>query len=114
LFVLIGLELMLIPFHWNYLILSLFALLLTLGVRYIALSVPSVLLNFRKDFEPNTLKIMTWGGLRGGISIALALSIPASPEKELIVAITYGVVLMSLLIQGLTLEKYVIRLGREA
>ncbi len=110
LFVLIGLELILIPFQTSYLIIGLVTTVLVLLVRYFTLAVPSKLLKFDKTFAPNALLIMTWGGLRGGISIALALSLTPIMEKEIIVAITYIVVLFSLIIQGLTIEKLVTRL----
>ncbi|RMG66640.1 MAG: sodium:proton antiporter [Bacteroidetes bacterium] len=110
LFVLIGLEVLIITFNLSYFFIGLLAALITIGVRYLALATPSVAFGFRKSFEPNTLQIMTWGGLRGGISIALALSLDPGMEKPLLVAITYVVVLCSLLIQGLTLEGVVRRL----
>jgi len=109
LFVLIGLELLLIPFSINYVILGLMATAISLASRYTALATPTYLLKLKSSFEPNTLKIMTWGGLRGGISIALALSLDPAMEKEFIVAITYTVVLFSLIVQGLTLERVVKR-----
>ncbi len=112
LFVLIGLELVLISFNLNYLIIGVIAAIVVLVVRYFSLAVPSHLLGFKKTFAPNALPIMTWGGLRGGISIALALSLPASGEKELIVAVTYVVVLISLLVQGLTIERFIKRMNR--
>ena len=115
LFVLIGLEVLVISFNLSYILVGLLAALITIVVRYLALAMPSVVFGFRKGFEPHTLRIMTWGGLRGGISIALALSLDPTAEKPLLVAITYVVVLSSLLIQGLTLESVVRRLmGRSA
>ncbi|MBC5993639.1 cation:proton antiporter [Pontibacter cellulosilyticus] len=113
LFVLIGLELMLIPFHSNYIIVGLIATVIVLVVRYIALAVPSYTLRLNRAFAPNTLPIMTWGGLRGGISIALALSLTTDMHREFIVAITYTVVLISLTLQGLTIEPFIKRLSQK-
>lgn len=112
LFVLIGLELVLISFNINYVIVGLLSAMVVLGARYFSLAFPSHLLGFSKTFAPNALPIMTWGGLRGGISIALALSLPLSDEKDLIVAVTYVVVLVSLLVQGLTIERLINYLNR--
>ncbi len=112
LFVLIGLELILIPFQFTYVTVGLIVTALVLAVRYVSLAFPSYVLKFKKTFAPNALPIMTWGGLRGGISIALALSLQPEMEKEFIVAITYTVVLFSLIIQGLTIEKLVKKLSR--
>ena len=111
LFVLIGLELLLVPFSYTYVILGILATAISLASRYMALALPTYTLKLYKTFAPNTLGIMTWGGLRGGISIALALSLDPGMEKELIVAITYAVVLFSLIVQGLTLERMVKRLA---
>lgn len=113
LFVLIGLELLIVPFNINFIILGFLATCIALLSRYIALAFPSYVLRLNKTFEPNTLPIMTWGGLRGGISIALALSLYPEMEKELIVAITYAVVLFSLIVQGLTIERLVKRLAEK-
>jgi len=107
LFVLIGLELMLITVNSSYIIAGLVATVLVIVVRFISLAFPSYVLGLRKTFEPNTLPIMTWGGLRGGISIALALSLLPTMNKEMIVTVTYVVVLISLAIQGLTMERFI-------
>jgi CPA1 family monovalent cation:H+ antiporter len=66
----------------------------------------TVIRRWRK-FTPGAVTIMTWGGLRGGISVALALSLPASREREIVLAVTYIVVIFSILVQGLTLERVV-------
>jgi len=112
LFVLIGLELMLITIDSFYLIAGVVATVLVIVVRFISLAFPTYLLGLGKTFEPHTLPIMTWGGLRGGISIALALSLLPSMNKEMIVTVTYVVVLISLAIQGLTMERFIRWLNR--
>jgi len=79
--------------------------------RFIAVGIPMTLLRSFRKFTPGAVRIMTWGGLRGGISIALALSLPASPERHLILAVTYSVVLFSILVQGVTIKSLVKRIG---
>ncbi|MDA1273199.1 MAG: cation:proton antiporter [Verrucomicrobia bacterium] len=66
------------------------------------MGLPICILRARKEFSPHVIKILTWGGLRGGISVALALSLSASPERALILIVTYVVVVFSILVQGLT------------
>lgn len=112
LFVLIGLELLVVPFKWQFLWLGLISIPIAMGARYGSLALISTVMGFKNQFEPSTLSIMTWGGLRGGISIALALSIPDSMNNKLIVTITYIVVLFSIVVQGLTIEPVVKRLMR--
>jgi CPA1 family monovalent cation:H+ antiporter len=107
LFVLIGLELLIIPFSWEYVLIGVIVIVIVLLARFISVALPSYVFGFKKEFEPRTLTIMTWGGLRGGISIALALSIPAAMSRDLIVVITYTVVLFSILVQGLTIERVI-------
>jgi CPA1 family monovalent cation:H+ antiporter len=110
LFVLIGLELLIVPFQWEYLWIGIISIPVVLIVRYSSLAILSVGLGYKKQFEPKTLTIMTWGGLRGGISIALALSIPAELNNSLLLLITYVIVLFSIIGQGLTLEPVIKRL----
>ena len=66
--------------------------------------------------SPHTVKVLTWGGLRGGISVALVLSLPAGPQRDLLLALTYAVVVFSILVQGLTIKGVVVRAlkGEEA
>ena len=111
LFVFIGLELIIIPFNIKYVLIGVGATILVLLARYISIAMPSYLLGFQKTFAQNAIKIMTWGGLRGGISIALALSLTANMERDLIVVITYTVVLFSLVLQGLTIERVIKKLS---
>ncbi|WP_317173803.1 cation:proton antiporter domain-containing protein [Adhaeribacter radiodurans] len=80
-------------------------------VRYVSLALPSFAFRFKDRYSANTLVVMTWGGLRGGISIALALSLETEMERNLIVSINYMVVLFSIIIQGLTLSKLVQKLA---
>ncbi len=107
LFALIGLELLLIPFHGPSVAVGLFAILLVLGVRLIGVSLPVLALKPLGAFSPHSIKIMTWGGLRGGISIALALSLPAGAERDFILTATYIIVLFSVLVQGLTMRRLI-------
>ena len=110
LFVLIGLEVLILTFTKEYLLLSLIIIPLVLMARFVAIGIPMTLLRSFRTFSPGAVRIMTWGGLRGGISVALALSIPLAPERHLILALTYSVVLFSILVQGLTIEKLVKRI----
>lgn len=107
LFVLIGLEVLVLQFRMEYLWASLVVIPLVLSARLIAVAVPVSLMRLRREFSPHVIKILTWGGLRGGISVALALSLPAGDAREVILPITYIVVVFSILVQGLTVGKLV-------
>lgn len=107
LFVLIGLEVLVISFDPEILTAGMLAIVIVLLGRFISVSMPVFVLGFQRDFSPHIIKILTWGGLRGGISVALALSIPATPEREVILTITYCVVVFSIIIQGLTIGKLI-------
>jgi CPA1 family monovalent cation:H+ antiporter len=107
LFVLIGLEVLILSFSFNILGIGIVTILIVLLGRFISVGLPVTLLRYRREFSPHAIKILTWGGLRGGISVALALSIPASPEREIILSITYCVVIFSILVQGLTIGKLI-------
>ncbi len=107
LFVIIGLEVLVLSFKMEYILITLAIIPLVLGVRYVSVALPVKLLSQLRNFSPRVIEIMTWGGLRGGISIALALSIPLGPEREIILTITYLVVAFSILVQGLTIGQVV-------
>ena len=111
LFILIGLEILTIfhSFQLNYIFLSLIVIVLVVISRGIGVIIPIKILSIKKVFEEKTALIITWGGLRGGLSIALALNLPASlgEGKSLILFLTYAVVLFTILVQGLTLKKIV-------
>ncbi len=103
LFVLIGLEVLVLQFTGHYLVAGLMAIPIVLLARFISVGIPVNLMRRFREFSPHVVKIMTWGGLRGGISVALALSLPPVPAREVILAITYAVVVFSILVQGLTI-----------
>ena len=105
LFVLMGLELVVIGFSPFYLGLGVAAAVLALLVRYVALALNTRLLGLSKELPPRTLLILSWGGLRGGISLALALGLPKSLHPEVFVPMTFAVVLFSAVVQGLTLKR---------
>ena len=111
LFILIGLEIIpvLQNFDISYVAIIVLVIILVVVSRGIGVFVPIKLLSIKKTFEKNTALIITWGGLRGGLSIALALNLPDSigTGKDLILILTYGVVLFTILVQGLTLKKIV-------
>jgi CPA1 family monovalent cation:H+ antiporter len=110
LFVLIGLELLIIKINTTLVLVSSIIIVIVLLIRYISVFVPSLLISLKEKITQKTLLILTWGGLRGGISIALALSIPADLGKEIWVTITYIIVCFSILVQGLTIGKVVNKL----
>ncbi len=107
LFLLIGLEILVLTIKGNYLIASLIMIPVVLLARFISVGVPVTFMRRVRDFSPHAVKILTWGGLRGGISVALALSIPNGPEREVLLTVTYIIVIFSILVQGLTIERFV-------
>ena len=108
LFLIIGLEVMVLSLDLQTWVAGLVMAIMVLCARLISVGIPvNVLRKLNREFHPHAVKILTWGGLRGGISVALALSIPASPERDLIVAVTYVIVVLSILVQGLTIGKLV-------
>lgn len=113
LFVLIGMEILVLTIELNYFVAGLIAVPIVLACRYLSLLLPINFFKKKLDFVPNTNVIMTWGGLRGGISIALALGLTAEMHRDLFLVITYVVVVFSILVQGLTVGKLVNRLSQQ-
>ncbi|MEC7760983.1 MAG: sodium:proton antiporter [Pseudomonadota bacterium] len=113
LFLLIGFEVFIISFNGDTVIAGLLAIVLALVARLAAVAIPVVILKPFRDFSPGVIPIMTWGGLKGGISVALALSLPDSEWKPTILAATYIVVVFSIIVQGLSIKKVATKLGRE-
>jgi len=110
LFVLIGLELLTLKFHLNYLLAGLIAIPVTLFARYISLLIPSSLFKKYIRTDQKTVWLMTWGGLRGGLSIAMALSLTDPLPKDQFVFMIYIIVMFSIIVQGLTVGKLVKKL----
>lgn len=107
LFLLIGLEVLAVEFDTSYLLYGLAAIPLVLAARAVAVGVPVTVLRLHRIFTPGVVPIMTWGGLRGAISVALVLSLPDHPEKPMLLTVTYVVVIFSIVVQGLTTGKVV-------
>lgn len=105
LFMLIGLEVLVMPFRPAYVLAGAAAIALSLAARWISVETLVRLLRLRRDFCPGTVPVLTWGGLRGGLSVAMALSLPPSRYRDRILAITYCVVVFSVLVQGLTIAR---------
>lgn len=109
LFVLLGLEIVLIAFDMQTLAAAAMAIVIALLARLLAVGVPVAVLPRLFRLPAGAWKVLTWGGLRGGISVALVLSLPAGPQRELLLALTYAVVVFSILVQGLTIKRVVMR-----
>ncbi|MEO9964394.1 MAG: sodium:proton antiporter [Reichenbachiella sp.] len=105
LFVLIGLEMLIIPWRLDYFAAGFFAFNIVLFARYVSVSLPIAAMSTFRSFEKNTIHVLAWGGLRGGIPIALSLSLPEFEGKEVIITMTYTVVVCSVLYQGLTIPR---------
>jgi len=110
LFVLIGLAIHLLNFNTGYIVLGILAILIVLLARFISVLLPYSLLKHEEKKPIKTVAILTWGGLRGGISIALALSLSKELSGDLILHITYVIVLFSIIVQGLSIGRFVKKL----
>ncbi|MDH3703705.1 MAG: sodium:proton antiporter [Alphaproteobacteria bacterium] len=112
LFLLIGFEVVVISFSVDIAWLMLAVIPIVLFARFMAVATPLTALRLRQEFTQGAVPVLVWGGLRGGISVALALSLPNIPEKQTILAVTYSVVIFSIVVQGLTFHKVVARFVR--
>jgi len=113
LFLLIGVEVFAITFNMDMIYAGALGIFLSLTARLAAVSVPIFVLSRWKTYRRDVIPIMTWGGIKGGISVALALSLPENEWKPLILTITYIVVLFSIIVQGLTIAPLAKKLDRE-
>jgi CPA1 family monovalent cation:H+ antiporter len=112
LFVIIGLEIIAIDLSAALLVPAVASVLIVLVARNASVTFSAIVLRPKRKFTKGSIGILTWGGLRGGISIALALSLPPGPERQLILTATYVIVVFSILVQGLTIAGIIKKRGR--
>jgi CPA1 family monovalent cation:H+ antiporter len=105
LFLFIGFELLMIKNLKDFAVPGIIAIFVVLFARVISIIIPTKFMSFKTRFSPQTVKVLVWGGIRGGVSIALAMSIPKGENSNIILSITYFVVVFSIIVQGLTIGK---------
>ena len=109
LFAFIGLDVLLTPTAVGEVLAGLLMIVVALVARFVSVALPMTLVRRRDGYGPWTIRVLTWGGLRGGIAISLALGLPASPYRSALVTATYVVVLFTIAVQGLTVMPIVRR-----
>ncbi len=107
LFLLIGFEVITLNVTGGTILAAALAIPLVLGARFISVSTPIMLLGLKRTFTRGAIPVLTWGGLRGGISVALVLSLPNVPDKQALLSVTYAVVVFSIVAQGLTVKQVI-------
>jgi CPA1 family monovalent cation:H+ antiporter len=107
LFLLVGLEVVAVSLAGKHLVAALLVIPLALLARFVAVSAPVSLMRRRHEFTPGAIRVLTWGGIKGGISVALALSLPPFPGRAAVLTATYAVVIFSIVVQGLTMRRLV-------
>ena len=105
LFLFIGFELLMIKDLKHFMVPGLVAIIVVLIARFVCIWLPTRFMSLKTRFSPQTVKVLVWGGIRGGVSIALAMSIPKGEYSDAILSITYCVVVFSIIVQGLTIAK---------
>jgi CPA1 family monovalent cation:H+ antiporter len=113
LFFLMGLELLIIKITPTTFLIGAIAILVVLLARWVSVMFPVLIMSYRIKFEQNAIAILTWGGLRGGLSVALALSLSTTMYRDEFVLITYMIVVYSILVQGLTIGGFTKRLLKQ-
>ena len=102
LFLLIGFEIVTFTVKPEYIAVGLLSIPIVLAARFLTVAIPMTIFKRFKRYAPYVISVLTWGGLRGGLALALALSLPKTPMRDLFLIITYCVVLFSIIVQGLT------------
>ena len=112
LFLLLGLELLVMPLQRQFLVAGLLAIPIALLGRFASVSLTVAALTAMRTRTPGSIRILTWGGLRGGLAVALALALPGSPaiHRNLLLVTTYVVVVFSIVVQGLTISPLIRKL----
>ncbi len=105
LFILIAFVILVIEFNWSYILLGILAILIILATRWIVVYLPTIMAPSIVNISKKDAPLIWWGGLRGGLSLALVLSLPQNETKDILLVITYMVVVFSILVQGLTISK---------
>jgi len=105
LFLLIGLQVLVIPTGITLILTGIATIVIVLLARWVSVALPVLIMRHKIRFEKNAIAILTWGGLRGGLSVAMALSLPVEMYRSQFVAVTYVVVVFSIVVQGLTIGK---------
>jgi CPA1 family monovalent cation:H+ antiporter len=107
LFVMIGLEVLVLTITQDYLIAAICVIPIVLFARFISVGTPVLALRMFREFSPKIVRILTWAGIRGGISVALVLSLKQSETRNVLLTMTYAVVVFSILVQGLTISRLI-------